>query len=257
VTRPIAPVVVAAALALTACSGHRPRVSAAAGARGPTIVFAAVGASETVGEGTDNPVREAWPQVLFRTALPTSATFVNFGIPGVTVATALVGELPEVLQIHPNLVTVWLNVTDVLNGVPPATYETQLRSLVAQLRATGAEVLVANTPPVAALPVYAACAAPDTRPGACPDGVAQALPGAATIDATVDAYNAAIARVAKQEGAFVVDLHGAALHAQAAGLESSVISADGLDPSATGAALIAAQFAAALRTAGPVPTLRA
>jgi lysophospholipase L1-like esterase len=247
VSKTIAAVLVGALLTLPGCLAHRAKALPAS-PRGPAIVFAAIGGSETVGDGTDNPVRDAWPQVLFRTALPASAMFVNFAIPGVTVSTAVDGELPEVLQIQPTLVAVWLNVTDVLNGVSARTYESQLRSLLAPLRAAGATVLVANTPPVTDLPAYAACADPASDPSLCPPGVAQPVPSPAAMDATIGTYNAAIARVAAEVGAVVVDLHAADLRARAAGQEAALISSDGLDPSAAGAAFVAEQFAAALRT---------
>lgn len=236
-------------------SGCRPGHSRAAavppashGAR--PVLYVAVGASETVGVGTDNPLRQAWPQVLFRTALPPSAAFVNLGVSGATVQDALDVELPLAQPLHPNLVTVWLNVNDLIAGVPAATYEAELRRLVHGLRAGGATVLVANTPSLDHLPAYLACSEPTRYPGLCPPGIGP-FPGPAVIDALVDSYNAATARVAREEGALVADLHGALLAARAAGQEASLVSADGFHPSVAGAALVARVFAAALRTVAP------
>jgi len=116
---------VALLLAGTACSGGRrivggsvvPEVSPA----GRPMTYVAIGASETVGIGADDPIREGWAYVFYRTALPRAATFVNLGIPGATVADALGREVPEAVGIHPDLVTVWLNVNDIVAGVPPGT----------------------------------------------------------------------------------------------------------------------------------------
>jgi lysophospholipase L1-like esterase len=117
-------------------------------------------------------------------------------------------------------------------------------------------VLVANTPPVTDLPAYASCRDPAADSGVCPPGVALPVPGPTAVDETIDSYNAAIARVAAQVGAVVVDLHAADLRARAAGREEDLISSDGLDPNAAGAALVAEQFAAVLRTAGALPAPR-
>ncbi|HEY0409990.1 MAG TPA: SGNH/GDSL hydrolase family protein, partial [Candidatus Dormibacteraeota bacterium] len=118
------------ALLLCACSPgptvHTTAVALPGTGDGPTLVDVAVGASETVGAGTQDRLRSAWPQVLYLTALQRGAVFYNFGIPGASVAQALTAELPQALAVHPDLVTVWLNVNDLLAGVPPAQYESRL-----------------------------------------------------------------------------------------------------------------------------------
>jgi hypothetical protein len=235
---------VAAALLvlLAACSGTSAKArGAAVTGTGPPVVYAAIGGAETVGEGTDQPVRDSWPQLFFRAALPPTATFVNFGVPGVTVPTALLGEVPEALQVHPTLVTVWLNVDDLLRGVPVATYAAGLRSVVHDFRAAGATVLVADTPDVTALPVYAACAGAE---GGCPDGVPTPLPPAAQLRSSAEAYNAAIAQVAREEGATVVDVRPAYARPGA-------VSDDGIDPSESATPVLAQEFVAALKVAAP------
>jgi len=239
----------AAVLTVAGCSparraagGPRPAPSAPAG------LYVAVGASETRGVGTDNPLRESWPQVLFG-ALPAGYSFVNLGISGATVAQALTDELPIAVALHPTLVTVWLNVDDLLSGVPASRYEADLFRLVAGLRATGARVLVANTPPLDELPAYLVCSDPAHHPGSCDPAVPRPVPGPATVDAAVDAYNAAIARVSAANGAVVVDLHALGLQARTAGTASSLVSADGFHPSDRGAAAVGDLFAATWRGA--------
>ena len=200
-------------------------------------VYVAVGASETVGVGADEPATQAWPQVLHDTALP-GARFVNVGVSGSTVGEALVAQLPKALAAEPDVVTVWLAVNDLTRLVPVEAYEQQLRMLVEPLRRGGrTKVLVGNVPALEQLPVYRAC-----LPDAPPQGVPCALPVVPTlaeIRGVVDAYNAAIARVARDEGAVLVDL---ARQKKLTGL----VSGDGFHPSTAGHELVAASFAAAL-----------
>ena len=238
-----------AALA-AACTGGSGDDAAPALPAGPAITYVAIGASETVGVGTDDPIREAWPQVFYRAALPTTAVFVNLGIPGATVADALDRELPQALDLEPDLVTVWLNVNDMVDGISPSDYEARLDTLLSGLRRGGrTRVLVANTPPLDRLPAYLACR-PDPPPDAPPCLVGINLPPPDALETAIDAYNRAIERAAEGNGAEVVDLHAVALAARAAGTEDELVSADGFHPSAEGAIVVAEAFAATLEEAG-------
>jgi lysophospholipase L1-like esterase len=239
-----------ALLVLAACSNGSPGGSPAAAAATarpaptptPQVVYAAVGASETVGIGTTDPRRQAWPAVLYVTALPSTAIFYNLGIPGETTQAALTDELPEALAVQPTLATVWLNVNDVIAGVAPADYEARLGQLVHALRRGGAtRVLVANTPYLDRLPAYLSCRA-GTGPNCAQLGH---LPTPEELNATVDAYNAATARVTAREGATLVDLHAGG---EVPDLHPTWVGVDGFHPSAEGYANIADQFAAAIRS---------
>ncbi|CAN5150021.1 hypothetical protein BH20ACT24_BH20ACT24_03370 [soil metagenome] len=243
----IRPLLVALSLLLlpAACvGGETVGDSAAMAVRpGPPVLYVALGASETVGIGTDDPVREAWPQLLYRSSMPRSAVFVNLGIPGATVADALERELPQALELRPDIVTVWLNVNDLIAGVPPATYEAGLQRLLTSLRRGGiARVLVANTPPLDRLPAYLAC-----RPGAPVGGppclTDRVLPPAERINELTAAYNDVIERVAGEAGAEVVDLHSAGMAARSQESGEVLISEDGFHPSAAGARVVADAFA--------------
>ncbi len=232
-------------LLAAACTASKPEVLPPPTDTGPAPVYVAVGASETVGVGSDQPLRDAWPRVLHRNALPPGSVFVNMGIPGATVAQALAQEVAEALAARPNLVTVWLNVNDMTRGVSPAEYERQLDSLVRQLRGDGStRILVANTPPLDQLPAYQA--------GRLLDGV----PAPEAVQELVADYNAAIARVVQRHGALLVDLHAVGMAARAAGTEASLVSRDGFHPSTAGHAAVAEAFAEVLRASGPlsVPT---
>src|ERR1700694_5727549 len=237
---------VLATLTLSACgatptAGTRPSPSAPA-----RVVYAAIGASETFGVGTDAPSRQAWPRVFSTDVLPRSAVLYNFGIPGATTAQALHDEVPAAMAVHPTVVSVWLNVNALLRGVSAADYEAQLRQLLHTLRRGGqTQVLVANTPDLAQLPAYRACLpnAPTGGP-ACliPDGL---VPTPQAVTATVDAYNAAISQAAKQEGATLVDLH---LNGTQISQHPEWISADGFHPNEQGYAAIAKLFEDAYRS---------
>jgi acyl-CoA thioesterase I len=246
---------VAACLTLVACSQPvlptpataHPPAAAGAAALGPApIVYAAIGASETVGAGTRDPLRQGWPQLFFNQALPRSAVFYNFGFPGATTAAALTEELPAAVAVHPTVVTIWLNVNDLLASVPPDIYEAQLMQLVAGVRQAGARrILIANTPYLDRLPAYLACAATVATPFHCP--FHQPVPGAAMLNSLVDAYNAAINRVSAAQGAEVVDLH---MQGEA-DVHPEWVSGDGFHPSVQGYEAIAAAFQAALLKSTP------
>ena len=231
------PVLVAALLLVVAgaaCTPHRPDVLPPSALTGPPSVYVAVGASETTGTGSDQPLRDGYTYVLHRTALPEGAVFVNMGIPRATVAQALNEEMNQALSVKPNLVTVWLNVNDLVRGVAVDDYERQLDTLVKGLRAGGSvRVLLANTPALDTLPAFTAGRLFPTPVSA--DEVRQ----------LVDGYNAAIARVADREGALLVDLH-------ALPVDPNLVSRDGIYPNTAGHAAIAAAFADVLKRSGPL-----
>jgi lysophospholipase L1-like esterase len=229
----------------------RPNVAPAT-STAPAPIYVAVGASETAGIGAEVPLRDGWPRVLFRTAMPENTVFVNMGIPGATVAQALAEELPMALDQKPTVVTVWLNVNDIIAGVVPADFERDLGTLVHQLRRGGAtRVLVANTPPLDHLPAYLACR-PDPPASAAPCSLGTTLPPPDVVNQAVDDYNAATARVVAREGANLVDLHAVGLAARQAGIEDALVSRDGFHPNSGGHQAVATAFAQVLRQTGPL-----
>ena len=236
---------VLATLTLSACgatpsAGARPSPSAPA-----RVVYAAIGASETIGVGADDRSRQAWPRVFSNDVLPRSAVLYNFGIPGATTAQALHDEVPAAVAVHPTVVTVWLNVNDLINGVTAPDYEAQLRQVLRALLQGGqARVLVANTPDLAQLPAYRACLpnAPAGGPTCViPDAF---MPTPQAVAAAVAAYNAAISDAVKLEGASLVDLN---LNDSQITQHPEWISADGFHPSTQGYAVIAKRFEDAYR----------
>jgi lysophospholipase L1-like esterase len=236
----LAALLLAAAL-LAGCQSGSPAMTATP-RPSPPVIYAAIGASETSGAGTEDPVRESFPQRLLQRLGP-SAVLYNFGLPSETTAAALQDELPPAIRVQPTLATVWLNVDDLIGGAPVTEYEVRLDQLVAALRRAAARVLVANTPHLDRLPAYTACR-PEPPLGSpkCPLG-AVTLPPPDQVEALVQAYNEAIARVAAREGATLVDLHAAG---EVPVQHPEYVGRDGFHPSAAGAAAIADAFAAAL-----------
>ncbi len=204
-------------------------------------MYVAVGASESVGVGADDPRHQAWPEVFRRAALPPRTVFVNLGIEGVNTEEAIAQQLPRALELEPNLVTIWLNVNDIIDQVAPERYEQQLGQLVHQLRRGGqTKVLVANTPEIDQLPV-----------------VARYGPVIASLaDQRVDAYNEVTARVVAREGAVLVDLHAASERAEREGRFVSLVSGDGFHPSTAGHAEVGLLFSETFRASGGLDRAR-
>ncbi|MBA2274761.1 MAG: SGNH/GDSL hydrolase family protein [Actinobacteria bacterium] len=210
--------------------------------REPRLLYVAVGASETFGIGAADPLREAWPQVFYRTALPRRASFVNLGIPGATVADALAKEALYTARLEPELVTVWLNVNDILSGIGVGAYERDLGKLLRLVTTDGdTTVLIANTPPLEWLPSYRACL-PNPPAGAPDCEFEGALPRPQVIDRLIANYNLAIDRAAARVGASVVDLHSATLALARRGRGAELLSGDGFHPSTAGHREVARAF---------------
>jgi len=238
------------ALVLAACGAETPGAVHPAppvGSAGAPDVYVALGASETVGTGLNDQalqLRDSWPQLFFNEALSRASTYYNLAVPGITTAQALQSELPQALGVHPTVATVFFTVDDLVQGVAPATYEADLDSIVRALRQGGqALVLVGNAPHISSLPAYQACLA---HASACPLGTHVTVPPPDAVDADVDAYDAAIARVVAEEGAVLVDV---AAHGGQITSDPQDVASDGLHPSAQGNAALAALFVSAYRAA--------
>ena len=203
--------------------------------RTATGLYVAVGASDAVGVGAHWPRRDAWPRLLHRHVFGRQTRFVNLGVSGATVASALSRQVPEVERLAPDVVTVWLVVNDVVAAVPVETYEAQFDELVGRLRrATSGRLLVGNCPYLDRLPVYLAWQA------------LGALPEPDAVNGLVDGFNAAIHRAVSRHDATLVDLRAAGVTARRAGIEPNLYARDGFHPSTAGHKALAAAFGAAL-----------
>src|SRR4030081_2973441 len=134
----------ALALAAPACQSGSGR-STRAGGRSPRTtapgVYVALGGDETLGATLQVPLRDVWPQVLYRSALPKETVFYNLATPGELAADALPALLVLADQLRPTVATLWSHSTDAA----------QIANVVRRLRRNGAtRVLVAATNDVVA-----------------------------------------------------------------------------------------------------------
>jgi len=223
-------------------------------AAGAPYHYVAVGGSDATGGGTDDPLLDAWPQQLFRTAMPLSAVLVNAAVPNETVAQARVDQVATALASSPKVVTVWLVSGDLLAGTSPATFRAELLALLTALRDRGGTtVLVGTAPPLDQVPGYRAC-----RDGTAPPRLRcpTSLPDRATLELRLVAYDASIVSDAAASGAVVVDLQTPVARSVATDSASFLV-ASGADLSLAGSTVVADAFGSALPTALHVARLPA
>ena len=178
---------------------------------GATVTYVAIGASDTFGIGANDPYNENWAADLAQ-KLGKNYHLINLGIPSITVHDALNEELPVALDAHPDLVTIWLAVNDLADGVPVSSYSHDLDLLIRRLKANSPHVRIAmaNVPDLTLLPYFNSYN---------PQFLRQ----------LVQSYNTAIASVAQDNHVLLVDLSGFDLKDF-----PEYISNDGLHPSTIG-----------------------
>jgi acyl-CoA thioesterase I len=236
-------------LLLVACSGAPSQSSSASPtlARGtptatpvPPVVYVALGASDAVGIGADDPNTQGYvPRLIAR--LPKGSYALNLGISGDTIDAALANELPQALTTHPTLVTVWLAANDFRACVPLTQYAADLDTLLGQLQTqTTAKVFVANLPDMSLLPAM--------QNGAPGSGACLAGDGASQIQAQVVTWNAAIAPIVTTHHDYLVDLFHSTLASH-----PEYVFRDGFHPSTQGYAVLADLFWAQIQTHGNLP----
>ncbi len=206
----------AASLALVACSAQ---------AHARPLTYVAIGASDAVGVGAANPETDGWvPRLGAR--LGPDVRVVNLGVSGSTLSQALQEQLGPALDAQPDVVTVWLAVNDFNAQVPLEQYAADLDTLLGQLEATHARVLVGNIPDLGALAGYRGI---DPAP----------------LRAQVDRWNAVIAETTARHGDTLVDLYS---HWQDIAAHPEYLSSDGFHPSSEGYQALADVFAGALQS---------
>ncbi|HEU0000319.1 MAG TPA: SGNH/GDSL hydrolase family protein [Ktedonobacteraceae bacterium] len=191
------------------------------------ITYVAIGASDTFGIGTEDPYDDNWPTDLASLLGSSHIHLINLGIPDITVHDALSLELPIALDSHPDLITIWLGVNDIVAKVPPDTYASDLNTLLSRLRANAphARIAIANIPDLTLLPAFA-----------------QADQQALTRQ--MQAYNTIIASAAQRYQAALVDLTTQSYNLQD---HPEYISSDGLHPTDIGYQQLAKLFYQALQ----------
>ncbi len=233
-------------LVLGACGGGPSNATASRPAPTPTatlvppVVYVALGASDAVGVGADNPNTQGYVPLLIA-RLPRGSQALNLGISGNMLHDALSNELPAALAVHPTLVTVWLAANDFKGCVPLQQYASDLDTLLSQLQTqTRARVFVANLPDMSMLP-----ALQNGAPGAGPCIQAQSP---SQIRALVMQWNQVIAAAVARHGDALVDLFNSDLASH-----PELIYRDGFHPSTAGYVLLASLFWAQIQAHGGLP----
>ncbi len=185
------------------------------------LTYVAIGASDTFGIGTRDPATQSWPVDLAHKLGP-DVHLVNLGIPGIDTHEALDLELPVALDAHPDLITVWLAVNDLVDKVPLANYKDDLDTLFSRLQAAlpHARIVVANVPDLSFVPHFHTM-------------------NPATLHEQVSLYNATISDVVQSHHILFVDLY---TQWQTLAAHPEYISSDGFHPSVIGYAQVADLF---------------
>jgi GDSL-like Lipase/Acylhydrolase family len=137
----LAAVLVAAAAGCTGGDSAAPAREAV----GKPQLYIALGGDDVSG-GRLRPT-DSWPQQLFRTALPTDATFVNLGSPRQGAEEIRRDQVAIAERFRPDLVTITL-LDDLERGTTASALEEDLGAIVRDLhQVEGVRVLVGTAPP--------------------------------------------------------------------------------------------------------------
>lgn len=151
------------------------------------VLYAALGASDTLGVGADDPETEGWVKVL-QARLPEGTVLHRLGASGATAAEVRAELLPHLERSgKPDVVTVWLAVNDFRSRVPLDEYLEHLGEIIGRAADTGAEVFVGNLPDLVGMPDF---------DHFHPDELRE----------EVGWWNEGIARLAEAHGAVLVDI---------------------------------------------------
>ncbi len=211
-------------------SSTAPSGAPASATAGSGIKYVAIGASDTVGVGANDPAKGSWPALIAARLPAGSPPYTNLGVAGSLTLQAVSQQLPGAIAQRPNVVSVWLAVNDLNATIEPASFADSMRQIVDSLvQKTGATIFVGNVPDLRAVPVYAGA-------------------DKARLLAGIQAYNDAIATIAARNSdrVKVVDL----FTGSAALVSTGTVSQDGFHPSDEGYQLIADRFASAMRASG-------
>jgi 3-oxoadipate enol-lactonase len=182
--------------------------------------YVALGDSYTIGTAT-HASSERWPDQLVAAlgkGPPALELVANLGVNGYTSRDVIEAELPELDRLRPGFVSLLVGVNDVVQGVPPETFEANAATIL--------DGLLRGLPPrrivVVATPDYTVT----------PQGASYGDP--ATQSAAIRRNNAILRGLAAERGIVFVDTFDISL---AAGLDRSLVADDGLHPSAAQYAL--------------------
>jgi len=233
------------ALLLAACGSG---TSSSSASRAPTptptvkppVTYVALGASDAVGVGADDPNTQGYvPRIIAR--LPKGSAALNLGINGATLHEALTQELPDAVNAQPTIITVWLVGNDFRDCTPLTQYAADLDALLTQLhQRTHAQIFAANTPQMGALPYF--------QQGAPGGGACFAGASPRQVNDLAARWNQAINPIITRDGAVLVDLYSSDLASH-----PDYVSQDGFHPSSAGYARLADLFWAQITAHHAVP----
>ncbi|MCO6429793.1 MAG: SGNH/GDSL hydrolase family protein [Deltaproteobacteria bacterium] len=192
--------------------------------------YVAMGASDATGIGA-TPLDEGY---VFEIADALEADgydvgLLNLGIPGAETDEVEEIELPVAVEENPELVTIFTGVNDLVAGVAPDSFRSDLDEILRRLSSeTPALVVIANFPDLTQLPRF------------------QQNPDQDVTPARIAQFNSIIADLAGQYGVPIVDL-------AAVDIENFQVSNDGFHPSDEGHQLIADLFLEVIRPRLPPP----
>lgn len=190
------------------------------------VRYVALGDSYTIGTSVD--ATERFPDQLVvaltdadtgtgsasaaRPSGPPLALVANLGVNGYTSADLIREELPALEGLDPGFVTLLIGVNDVVQGVPPATYEANVVTILDDLlgRLPAERIVVLTIPDYTVTPAGADYGDPAVQAAA------------------IRAANATMTRLASERGISVVDIHDLSL---GAAMDRALVADDGLHPS--------------------------
>lgn len=115
------------------------------------FVYVAVGASDVLGVGANDPSSESWVELLSR-YLPANTQLMKLGRNGITLNDANKVEVPQAVAARPDLVTMWNCVNDATRGIPLPLYTRDLRVALDRLtQDTEAHIILLNLPDLSLL----------------------------------------------------------------------------------------------------------
>jgi lysophospholipase L1-like esterase len=190
--------------------------------------YVALGDSYTIGTAVPRE-GDRWPNRLVAAigaGPPGLELIANLGVNGFTSRDVIDVDLPRLEELRPEFASLLVGVNDVVQGVPPETYRSNVRRILDTLLAP----LPANRIITVATPDYTVT----------PQGASYGDP--AVRSAGIRTTNAILRELATDHGIAFVDIHDLSLRAAD---DRSLVAADGLHPSG-------AQYALWVERIGPV-----
>lgn len=179
------------------------------------IKYLPIGDSYTIGNGVN--AQDRWPNVLTRHLNQAGVQIQLIGNPavsGYTVQDAVDYELPQVKELQPDFVTVFIGANDNFRGTSPSIYEQELKSLLDQLQG-----MMENPQSIVLITIPDYSYSPAAR-GYNKQGISE----------SIARYNQIIKSQAEKRGLKVADIYP--VSQSMTGAEDFI--SDGLHPSAAG-----------------------